>query len=327
MTKHPKTDMIINLYVDKELPMAEVIQRLGVAGKTIRKVLAAEGHEPRSKNASRERNVPKEKLLDLRGRGFSIVEMGKELGVAHGTVHNYLKRYGINDMTPAEAKAARGHHFLWTEDALGKLRSLLEEGMSYSEAASEMGCTEEAVSNVNRFKLNVPMSIWQDAEFCNKVHADLEKTRSYTDTAAKFDIREDTLYRKNNRDWHVDLTINSTLFGTPTEFNETLYRSKKEALIARYLTECGVAFEYEKRVCSEHTWTCDFYIAKNDLWIEYDGLEANRDHTRAKAYNRDHPKIAYYAENGYKYVVLGKSSWKKQLEALSTSLGWSNMET
>jgi len=311
---HAKTDLIMDLYLNQRKPILEIIKELGVAGKTVRKILALNGYKCRTRNASREKGLTKEQLIALKAEGLSVKEMSVRLGICNGSIHNYLVKYGLNNMSPAEAKAAKGLTILWTEEKLAVCKKLLEDGLTYKEAGTELGCTESAVDNINRSKLHVLGSIWQDECLTNQVKETLEKERNYATTAFRFNVSEETIRMKNQRSWHIDLSMNSTLFGIPTDFNGVLYRSKKEAIIAQYLTEKSINFEYEKKVAEGERWTCDFYLPDYDMWIEYDGLEENRDQTKAIPYNRDNPKIRHYQSNGYRHMILGKRSWKEQLD-------------
>jgi hypothetical protein len=87
----------------------------------------------------------------------------------------------------------------------------------------------------------------------------------------------------------------------------TIYKSKFEALIADSLFDMhskGVilSYIYEKKVCEERKWTCDFCVNINgkELWIEADGMGKNR----AEVYNDEHEKIKYYIENDINFYIL-----------------------
>ena len=90
----------------------------------------------------------------------------------------------------------------------------------------------------------------------------------------------------------------------------TMYRSKFEALIADILYDTKMkgdilSYEYEKLVCKDRKWTCDFYIKINDkeLWIEADGMGKNR----AEVYNDEHEKIKYYIDNNKNFYIINYS--------------------
>ena len=86
-----------------------------------------------------------------------------------------------------------------------------------------------------------------------------------------------------------------------------LYRSKFEANIGNVLFDlknAGIiaSYEYEKQVCSDRKWTCDFYIIKNnkEMWLEADGMGKNR----YSPYDIDNEKIEFYNNNGYRYIIV-----------------------
>lgn len=93
------------------------------------------------------------------------------------------------------------------------------------------------------------------------------------------------------------------------------YRSRFEARIADSLFDLLendkiLNYEYEKKVCYDKTWTCDFVIKKLDgseLWIEADGMA----HNRKEPYDIRNPKIKYYIDNKMKYFIL---SYRKNIE-------------
>ena len=62
-------------------------------------------------------------------------------------------------------------------------------------------------------------------------------------------------------------------------------------------------YEYEKKVCKDRDWTCDFYIIKNDdiLWLEIDGMLSNRKDPYSSGENE---KIEYYKTNNMNYFII-----------------------
>lgn len=314
-----KTQKIIQLYVHDQQSLIATAKAVGVAPKTVRKILLENGCEIRARNTTREVGLSESTLRELYvERKLSCVAIAKKLGVAHGTVHNYLKRYGLNNRSAANSKMS-DTYTLWDDDRLEKCRQLLLEYRSYQVVADMLNCSVSAVENKNRENWQIPMSIWTERE--DEIRTYLEKTRNYADTSYKFGVSEVALHYKNHRSWHIDLSMNSTLFGIPTEYDGVLYRSKKEGIIARYLDQHNIAFEYEKPVTNQHRWTCDFYLPDYDMWVEYDGLEIEREATKSTPYNQNNPKIRFYQEKGYRHMILGKRTWKKQLdEFLGTTI-------
>jgi len=63
-------------------------------------------------------------------------------------------------------------------------------------------------------------------------------------------------------------------------------------------------YEYERYVCDEKTWTCDFVIKQNDgveLWLEVDGMK----NARKNPYNSgENEKIEYYKNNNFNYFIV-----------------------
>lgn len=63
-------------------------------------------------------------------------------------------------------------------------------------------------------------------------------------------------------------------------------------------------YEYEKKVCAERNWTCDFVIENNNadyIWLEIDGMLNNR---KNPYLSEENEKIEYYKENNFNYFIL-----------------------
>ena len=87
----------------------------------------------------------------------------------------------------------------------------------------------------------------------------------------------------------------------------TLYKSKFETNIANCLFDMKVdnkitSYQYEKQVCQDRKWTCDFYVIvdNKEYWLEADGMGDNR----FIPYNMDNEKIEYYKQHNYKYIII-----------------------
>lgn len=82
-------------------------------------------------------------------------------------------------------------------------------------------------------------------------------------------------------------------------------------------------YEYEAKVCSDKSWTCDFKIVLPDdsiLWLEADGLRS----TRHNPYNSgNNEKINFYTDTGMNFSILSYSSpdIQKALENILFQLG------
>jgi hypothetical protein len=63
-------------------------------------------------------------------------------------------------------------------------------------------------------------------------------------------------------------------------------------------------YEYEKKICEDKLWTCDFVILLNsgkEIWIEADGMRNNRNIPYNSGYNK---KIEYYKKNNFCYIIV-----------------------
>lgn len=98
--------------------------------------------------------------------------------------------------------------------------------------------------------------------------------------------------------------------------DNNIYLSSLEKEIADFLFNLQEAgkiekYEYEKLVCDDRKWTCDFYIKVNgkEYWVEADGLGNSRKISYDSGNNE---KIIYYKENGYNYFIIDYKRGIKQ---------------
>lgn len=296
---------IISLYVDKKLGLNQIYYQYNITSTQVMKLLKKNNIPLRTRNATRQYNFSKEELEDLYiNKNLSACEIGRLKNTSATTITRYLRKFNI----------AIKQNF-WTDDKLNKCRSLIQDGKSYTEIANYFGVTVSAISNLNLKILHEFTSQWDkvnEAEMADY----LKKTKNYKETSTKFGIFEEHLIDRNNKKWHIDLSSNSTLFGIPTEFNKIKYRSKSEAEIAEFLTQNNIEFEYEKRVKENSNLSCDFYLPKFDIWLEYDGLGKFRTETGYPEYSKKHPKIAYFINNKIPFFILKPKKWKEQISAI-----------
>ena len=92
------------------------------------------------------------------------------------------------------------------------------------------------------------------------------------------------------------------------------YRSKFEASIAAILFNFKslnkiISYEYEKKICLDRAWTCDFYIKieNKEIWLELDGIGEKRGDPYNSGKNE---KIEYYKINNMNYKILSYSKHK-----------------
>lgn len=76
--------------------------------------------------------------------------------------------------------------------------------------------------------------------------------------------------------------------------------SMGELAIANYLHEHGVDYHYEPvRTIDRRKWVPDFYLWKDDVYIEFLGLAGNEDYDRMTRV-----KMGYYYGEGYKVIYI-----------------------
>lgn len=85
------------------------------------------------------------------------------------------------------------------------------------------------------------------------------------------------------------------------------YDSKQEAAIADWLLAHGIEYEPHRHLPKPSRQVCDFYLPKQELWIEWDGL------MEVRADDKLNRKRQFYEEHGLKYVVLTRNGWEADL--------------
>ena len=297
---------VIDLYTKEKRGMSEIYKITGCSSATQIRILKRHGIHIRSRNETRQVNLSEKELQYLYiEQKLSMGEIAKLKNTSPNTVLNYLRKYNIES-----------RKIFWTEDNLEACKKLLLSGKTYKEVGLILEVTDNAVDNINKNKLRIKNNFWEKRLDQQDIKNFLAKSLNYQLTAKTFNVPVRALKAKNNREWLIDLSSNSTLYGQPTVFNGIKYRSKTESEIAEFLFAKNIRFEYEKRVRS---WSCDFYLTDYDCWIEYDGLGKNR--KDIEIYNYDnHPKIRFYRDNKYKFYLLPKQSWLKHLNSLLSLL-------
>jgi hypothetical protein len=90
-------------------------------------------------------------------------------------------------------------------------------------------------------------------------------------------------------------------------------RSKSEKIVADWLYEHGIRYEYERRLTNGVA--CDFYLPDTDTYIEYWG----RDDETYRRHRRE--KEQFYSKHGFKLVSLDESDLKHVDDILRSKLG------
>lgn len=88
-----------------------------------------------------------------------------------------------------------------------------------------------------------------------------------------------------------------------------VYLSLLEQMVGNFLFELKnngkiKEYQYEKLVCNDRKWTCDFVVIKNDesnIWVETDGMLNYRKYPYLSGENE---KVEYYKNNGYDYFII-----------------------
>jgi len=107
------------------------------------------------------------------------------------------------------------------------------------------------------------------------------------------DYVSQSIYKKQIHSKGKDGITYKSLF--ESRIANILFQYKKDNKIKHYI--------YEKKVCDNKTWTCDFVITKNDnseIWVECDGMEDRR----KVPYDKGNNKIEYYKKNNIKYYII-----------------------
>jgi len=98
-----------------------------------------------------------------------------------------------------------------------------------------------------------------------------------------------------------------------TGLDGQLYKSQFEANISNILYNKQIKYEYEKLVCAERQWTCDFYLSPQNIWLEADGMGSKR----LDPYNKSNEKIEFYKNNNYNFhIIKYKSNYMGYLNNL-----------
>jgi len=97
-------------------------------------------------------------------------------------------------------------------------------------------------------------------------------------------------------------------------------RSKAEMLIDNWLFKNNIAHAYETAVYlpknPDRVLLCDFYLPQGDVYIEYWGLENDKQYAKRKA-----EKIALYDNNKFNRIDLNEKSIERLNDILPREIG------
>lgn len=300
-------------YMSRNTSLAATGKHFGIHGTSLRKRFIKANLPRKSRNATREVYIDDENLKHLYlVKNHSMEELSKILDCARGTIWNRICDLGIN-MSGAEKSSRNNNRTWWSEKFTNYVKGVLSETKSLIDTAKITGASVDTMGLKNK-EWGIQVGCWSNKN-TKKAKALLIEHMDYDKVAEILGVSVSSLKSKNYRDLRVDLSSNSNLFGIRTVGKDgRRYMSKLESYVANFLFDNQIAYEYEVRVCKSRLWTCDFKIG--DLWLEVDGLGEYRKHTGFNNYSDKNEKIEYYKAEKFNYVVLGKFTWKTQLEEL-----------
>ncbi len=299
------------------LSMNKLGAKYGMSPTSIRKRFLKRGYKRRNLkeiNKARAMDIPIDKIKELYiDNKLSSEKIADIFGCSRTLIANKILEAGFNRTPQESISYSKPNYTYWSREFTDAVGADLEHTKCLVETAAKFNITADALQIKNKATWNIQVQYWSE-ENTRMAKELLELHRDYSTVANILNISERALIDKNFSALHVDLTDNCNLFGIPTAAKDgRKYRSKIEAEVADYLFDNGITFDYEVQVCPERRWKCDFKIG--DLWIELDGLASFRHVTGDKPYDSGNPKIAYYKENNFHYLILKRSGWKKDLAA------------
>lgn len=214
-------------------------------------------------------------------------------------------------------------------------RLYIKERKTVQEVAAALGVSNGTAGNyIKKFGLSRSVSqsnsisqgtqVWTDQDWLRAKKL-LEEYKDYQKVADELGCSYWTLCDKNWKEWNIDLSENSTLFGAPQTYsgpnqkyqNKTL-RSKAELEVARLLDSYNIDWKYEEPYIPGTKKKPDFYLPEHNIWIEYDGLaDCRQDIPGGQNYNYKHPKIVAYRKAKSVFCLTNKSNYRDTIKALS----------
>ena len=300
-------------YMDNSVSLVDAGKHFGISASALRKRFVKNNLSTKTRNATRQVDLNCRVLKSLYCDNWSIDELAKHFNCATGTIWNRLISLGINRKSEESKSLREENYTLWTNEIEIEVKKILRSTGSLIKTAKITGLPVGTIEFKNK-SWGIQIGFWNN-NTASRGKKLLEEHMDYDKVAKILGITQNSLISKNHRSWKVDLSSNSTLLGIPTVANDgSKYRSKFEASIVNFLVSKDILFEYEKRVCKNKLWTCDFVIG--DIWIEADGLCEWRTKLGQKSYSGEHEKIKYYKDHNFNYVILKRSGWKKKLISL-----------
>lgn len=249
-------------------------------------------------------------IADYHGGRLLLKDLVKKYGRKATTIRSKFKERGV--------KIEYNRNRKIDDETKTRIIKLYRQGASIQQVASKTGVSHGAVGNIlkqNDETRKGVLSEWsqEDREQLKRLLED--RTRPIAEIAQKLNRSYDSIIDKICKEY-PELKRSHQAMGIRCTFNGVQYRSIAEAEVAKILHSNFIAFEYERPVCADRKWTCDFYLPDYDLWIEYDGMGDARTHNGKTSFC---DKLSYYKSNGYNYKVITRDD-KDILETLGLKI-------
>ena len=153
--------------------------------------------------------------------------------------------------------------------------------------------------------------VWKDVILNNKVF--LKAVGEYKGTCSSVPVitKEETPKSNKKKDFKFDRETFKAEFRT---MDGHYVRSKAEVIVDNWLYMNGFVHAYERRVPIVEELYCDFYLPKEQIYIEFWGLEDT------KYLDRKKKKLALYEQYGLKLVGLTEEDVKNIDDTLPIKL-------
>jgi len=224
------------------------------------------------------------------------------------TLKDLVKKYGRKVTTIRKKFQSRGIAIEYNRSRKipasirNQVIDLYTTGQSMSMVAQKLNISHGAVHNILRESQtsvrNGIVNEWTNDDIKLLENLLQDKSRPINEIAQRLNRSYDAIIDKICKQY-PHLKRDHQALGIRTDFHNTIYRSIAESEVARCFYNNFIQFEYEKKVCTDRQWTCDFYLPEQDIWIEYDGLGKYRRSSGSFV-----EKIEYYKQHDFHYHVL-----------------------
>lgn len=268
-------EKIIKFYILENHSKKETIKKFNISGTKLKNTLAENGFKKTSKYSKNPKKKAKGKyknrLKCLECEKEDIINLYQHIKLLHRmTKEEYIEKYSYGgnfvatpDKNLKEKMGKKREDFkVWNKGLTVKddprIKSNAGRKMTKEQKEYISKKTKEAMKRPEiRKKLQVPS---RGLNF----HTERPEVRDKISTAV----------RKNWKDDKYATKCANNQFGTKTEYNGIIFRSKAEAKFAKYMDEHNIKYEYEKYLFEYelngvlHNYRPDFYLPKYDTFLE-----------------------------------------------------------